>query len=105
MRAALTTLEVIEQEHLAERAAGMRSYLHSELVGALREYEMVKEVRGVGMCCGIEFTAPKTLKLREAFEALRTVHQGLFGQLVVMNLLERGILTQSISMARRAVNI
>ncbi|MGC2111137.1 MAG: aspartate aminotransferase family protein [Candidatus Korobacteraceae bacterium] len=94
MRAGLATLEVIDQESLAKRAERMGAYLRSKLQHALRGYEMVKEVRGVGLFCGIEFSAPKQLKLRAAFEACRAIHAGLFGQIVVMNLFERDILTQ-----------
>jgi ornithine--oxo-acid transaminase len=55
---------------------------------------MVKEIRGVGLFCGIEFAAPRQLRLRAAYEAFRAIHPGLFGQMVVMNMFERGILTQ-----------
>ena len=38
---------------------------------------MVKEIRGLGMLSGIEFTAPRQLKLRIPFETfLRTVVLG-----------------------------
>jgi ornithine--oxo-acid transaminase len=94
MRAGLATLEVIEQEKLAERAQVMGSILRERLKLALERYEMVREVRGEGLFCGIEFQAPRQLRLRASFEACRAIHQGLFGQIVVMNLFRRDILTQ-----------
>ena len=94
MRAGLATLEVVQQEDLAARAESLGHYLREGLRQALAGYEMVKEVRGLGLFCGIEFTGPKQLKLRAAFEAFRAIHAGLFGQVVVMNLFERGVLTQ-----------
>lgn len=94
MRAGLATLEVIEQENLAERAQRMGGLLRGKLQQALQGYEMIGEVRGVGLFCGIEFRAPSQLRLRAAFEAFRAIHAGLFGQMVVMQLFQRGILTQ-----------
>ena len=56
---------------------------------------MVKEVRGVGMLSGIEFQAPRQLRLRVPFEAFRRIHPGMFGQVLVMRLFRDGnILTQ-----------
>jgi ornithine--oxo-acid transaminase len=94
MRAGLATLAVLERENLTERADYMGEYLRAKLRDALQGYEMVKEVRGLGLFCGIEFVRPKQLALRASFEAFRSIHAGLFGQMVVMNLFERGMLTQ-----------
>lgn len=94
MRAGLATLEVVDQERLAERARQMGSMLRQKLQRALDGYEMIQDIRGVGLFCGIEFRTPKQLRLRTAFEAFRTIDAGLFGQMFVMNLFERGILTQ-----------
>ena len=56
---------------------------------------MVKDVRGVGLFCGIEFQAPRHWALRASYEAFRRIHPGMFGQMLVMNLFrEKGILTQ-----------
>jgi ornithine--oxo-acid transaminase len=56
---------------------------------------MVKEVRGVGLFCGVEFQAPRQLTLRASFQAFRQIHPAMFGQMLVMQLFrEKGILTQ-----------
>ena len=56
---------------------------------------MVKEVRGLGLLCGIEFKAPKQLSLRVPFETFRHIHPAMFGQVVVMRLFrDHNILTQ-----------
>ena len=95
MRAGLATLDVLEQENLGERALVMGEVLRERLRDALAGYEMVREVRGMGMMSGIEFQAPKHLKLRAPFEAFRNVHSGMFGQIVVMRLFnDHRILTQ-----------
>jgi len=56
---------------------------------------MVKEVRGVGLFCGIEFQPSRQWTLRASYEAFKRIHPGMFGQMLVMNLFrEKGILTQ-----------
>jgi len=95
MRAALATLEVLEAEQLGQRSIEAGEYLTARLREALRDYEMVKEVRGVGLLMGIEFQAPKHLRLRIPFEAFGAVHPGMFGQILVMRLFrDSGFLTQ-----------
>ncbi|MFN8008325.1 MAG: aminotransferase class III-fold pyridoxal phosphate-dependent enzyme [Terriglobia bacterium] len=95
MRAGLAVLDVLEQEELGDRATDLGEYLRSRLRDVLASYEMVLEVRGVGLFSGIEFRAPKSISLRIPFEAFRKVHPGLFGQALVSKLFkEAGILTQ-----------
>ncbi|MGA2266851.1 MAG: aspartate aminotransferase family protein [Bryobacteraceae bacterium] len=95
MRAGLATLDVLEHESLGERAATLGAQLRRRLSDALAPYEMVKSVRGAGMLSGIEFTAPRQLRLRAAFEAFRRIHPGMFGQVLVMRLFrDQNILTQ-----------
>jgi ornithine--oxo-acid transaminase len=95
MRAGLATLDVLEHERLGDRGAALGEALRSRLREALAPYEMVKEVRGLGMLSGIEFSAPRQLRLRVAFEAFRRIHPGMFGQVMVMRMFrDKGILTQ-----------
>ena len=94
MRAGLATLKVLDEEGLIGRAEFVGRYLRDRLREALEGYEMVKDVRGLGLFCGIEFAKPKQFRRRAAFEAFRAIHAGLFGQMVVMNLFRRGILAQ-----------
>jgi len=47
------------------------------------------------MLSGIEFIAPRQIRLKLAFEAFRAIHPGMFGQTVVMRLFrDKSILTQ-----------
>jgi ornithine--oxo-acid transaminase len=95
MRGALATLEVLERDELGRRSVEAGRYLRSRLTEALCGFEMVKEVRGLGLLMGIEFQAPRQLKLRIPFEAFRAVHGGMFGQILVMRLFrDSGVLTQ-----------
>jgi ornithine--oxo-acid transaminase len=95
MRAALSTLAVLENEELGERSIEAGSYLQARLTDALRDFEMVKEVRGMGLLMGIEFKAPTSLRLRIPYQAFAAVHPAMFGQIVVMHLFrDSGFLTQ-----------
>src|SRR5581483_2183246 len=95
MRAGLATLDTLESERLGERATRLGDELRASLRTALAGYEMVKEVRGKGLLCGIEFQPPSRLTLRLSFEAFRRIHAGMFGQIIVMRLYrEHDILTQ-----------
>jgi len=94
MRAGLATLDVLERERLGDRAAEAGEELRRRLRGMIGRYEMVKEIRGLGLLSGIEFQAPRQLRLRVPFEAFQKIHPGMFGQVMVMGLFRRGVLTQ-----------
>jgi ornithine--oxo-acid transaminase len=95
MRAALATLEVLEQEKLGQRSVEAGKQLLALLDEALLGYEMVRAVRGEGLLLGIEFVTPRSIRLRVPFEAFMRIHPAMFGQIVVMRLFrDSGILTQ-----------
>lgn len=95
VRSGLATLNVLERGRLGERASSFGAALRGRLTEALSGFEMVKEVRGLGMLSGIEFAAPRQLRLRIAFETFRKIHPGMFGQVLVMRLFrDRNIPTQ-----------
>ena len=95
MRAGLATLEVLETERLGARATAMGNELRRRLRETLFGYEMVKDIRGIGLLSGIEFQAPSKIGLRVPFEAFQRIHPGLFGQMVVMRMFrDERILTQ-----------
>jgi ornithine--oxo-acid transaminase len=95
MRAGLATLDVLEKQRLGGRATQFGDKLRAGLREKLSAFEMVKDVRGLGLLCGIEFTTPSKLSLRLPFEAFLQIHPGMFGQMLVMRLFrEHSILTQ-----------
>ena len=95
MCAALATIEVLDRERLPERSERLGIELRDRLRKVLTPYEMVKEVRGEGLLCGIEFQAPRSVSMRVSFEAFKVIHPGLFGQMLVMRLFkDKNILTQ-----------
>ena len=95
MRAGLATLDVLERQALGQRAAVLGEMLRIRLRDELSSFEMVKEIRGLGMLSGIEFKSPSKLTLKIPFESFRAIHPAMFGQIVVMRMFrDRGILTQ-----------
>jgi ornithine--oxo-acid transaminase len=95
MRAGLATLDVLEGETLGPRALRLGEALRARLRDALQSYEMVKEVRGLGMLSGIEFQTPRSVRLWTPFQAFRKIHQAMFGQVIIMRLFrDWQILTQ-----------
>jgi len=95
MRAGLATLDVLEDEQLGKRAAASGERLRSALRERLSSYEMIAGIRGLGLLNAIEFKAPRSLKLRVAFETLAMIHPAVFGQILVMRLFrDHGMLNQ-----------
>ena len=95
MAAGLATLRVIENEGLVRNAAQMGARLLASFEEMRDRYELVKDVRGKGLMLGVEFGAPRSLKLRAAWSLLETVNAGLFCQLITIPLFkEHKVLSQ-----------
>jgi ornithine--oxo-acid transaminase len=95
MAAGLATLEVIQSEALMQNAERMGARLVATFERMIGRHELVKDVRGKGLMIGIEFGAPRSLKLKASWNLLETANSGLFCQLIVIPLLkEHRILTQ-----------
>jgi len=95
MRAGLASLDVLESQQLGPRALELGEEFRAKLRNELAPFEMVKEVRGMGLLSGIEFTAPRKISLRVPFETFHRIHPAMFGQIVVMRMFrEKNILTQ-----------
>ena len=95
MRAGLAALDVLEQEQLGPRALQLGESFRAKLRSELSDFDMVKEVRGMGLLCGIEFVPPKKLAFRTLYEAFKAIHPAMFGQIMVMRMFrEKGMLTQ-----------
>ena len=80
MRAGLATLDVLEHERLGERGARMGAHLRIQLAEALAPYEMVKEVRGLGMLNGIEFRRRGNCACAFPSRAFRRIHPACSGR-------------------------
>jgi beta-alanine--pyruvate transaminase len=66
--AALATIDVYKSEQLFERAAGMASYFE-EAAHSLRGLPYVKDIRNLGLICGIELESVPGKPTARAFDA------------------------------------
>ena len=106
MAAGLAMLDVLESERLSENAARIGARLLRAFEQMAQRYELVKEARGKGLMIGIEFGAPRSLKLKASWSLLETVSPGLFCQLIVIPLLkDHRILTQVAGHGSRTIKL
>jgi ornithine--oxo-acid transaminase len=106
MAAGLATLDVIETERLLDNATRQGARLLRAFDGFAQRYELVKAARGKGLMIGIEFGAPRSLKLKASWNVLETVSAGLFCQLIVIPLFkEHKILTQVAGHASHTIKL
>src|SRR5689334_7038693 len=62
MRAAMARIEVIEQENLAHNARVVGDYLRDKLMGLPERYEVIGDVRGMGLMQSMEFVKDRKTK-------------------------------------------
>jgi acetylornithine/succinyldiaminopimelate/putrescine aminotransferase len=95
MAAGLASLAVVDDEGLVANAERAGRRLQEALQALVDRYELLAEVRGRGLMVGIEFAAPRSLKLRAGWTLLQAARKGLFAQIVVGPLFQRHrVLTQ-----------
>jgi len=93
--AALASLNVIEHDGLVERARSMGELLMGLTRPLVNRFEIVREVRGLGLMWGIELAPPSGRAARRVWEAIERRQPGLFAQLITVPLFhEHRILTQ-----------
>ncbi|MGD0767326.1 MAG: aspartate aminotransferase family protein [Tepidisphaeraceae bacterium] len=96
MAAALASLHVIEEDHLVENAAAMGDYVMEKLRPIAEACPFVSDVRGKGLMFGLDFARPQSsLKLKMAWDMLHKLNFGVFGQMIIIPLMDRHrVLTQ-----------
>jgi len=85
----LRNLQILEEERLVERAAELGAYLQKKLQ-ALRELEIVGDVRGLGLMAGVELVSDKATK--QSFD----VAEGA-ARRVWLEALEHGVIVRPIA--------
>jgi ornithine--oxo-acid transaminase len=83
----LTTLEVIRDEGLVENSALVGGYLMDRLRELAAKYELIREVRGLGLMIAIEFSEPRSLGLKAGWKMIHGIHRNLFCQSILVPLL------------------
>jgi ornithine--oxo-acid transaminase len=95
MVAGLATLATFEDEKIVERAAATGEAFAAALQPLRERYEMLHDVRGLGLMIGLEFAAPESPALRRRFNTMERLRKAMFAQLIVVPLFHRHrILTQ-----------
>ncbi len=96
MAAALATLTVMEEDGIVENAETLGTYAIRQLENITRDCPFAGEVRGKGLMFGIDFKRPEnSLKLQAAWDALHALNFAIFGQMVIVPLMqEHRILAQ-----------
>jgi ornithine--oxo-acid transaminase len=95
MVAGLATLAAFDDERIVERAAETGAALTAALEPLGERYELLHDVRGLGLMVGLEFGRPTTPALRRRFDAMERVRPAMFAQMIVVPLFHRHrILTQ-----------
>jgi ornithine--oxo-acid transaminase len=93
--AGIATLQVIEREGLVERAARLGDLLLDLTRPLVERFEIVREVRGLGLIWAIELGPPSGRAARRLWDAIERRQPGLFAQLVTVPLFrDHRVLTQ-----------
>ena len=93
--AGLATLRVIERERLVERAERLGALLLELTRPLVERYEIVRDIRGLGLMWAIELGPPRGAAGRSVWSAVERAQPGLFAQLVTVPLFhEHRILCQ-----------
>jgi ornithine--oxo-acid transaminase len=84
--AGLATLRVLAREDLIARAARMGELLLELTRPLVARYEIVRDVRGLGLMWAIELGPPKGDGIRSVWRAVERAQPGVFSQLVTVPL-------------------
>lgn len=95
MVAGLATLAAFDDEDIVERARLAGDLWQKALAPLVDRYELLRQVRGMGLMIGLELGEPTSRALRLRYRTIERMRPGLFAQLVVVPLFHRHrILTQ-----------
>ena len=93
--AALASLTVIERDGLADRARELGELLLELTLPLCERFEIVRDVRGMGLIWGIELGPPSGGIARRVWAAVESRQPGLFAQMITVPLFhDHRILTQ-----------
>ena len=95
MVAGLATLAAFDDEDIVGRAERTGADLQAKLRGLAEKYELIQDIRGLGLMIGIEFGEPESRSAGRRFRNLERLRTGMFSQTVVVPLFHRHrIITQ-----------
>ncbi len=95
MVAGLATIAALDDEDIIARAERTGANLQERLRGLAERYDVIHDVRGLGLMVGIEFGEPSSRAAARRFRTLERLRTGMFSQMVVVPLFHRHrIITQ-----------
>jgi ornithine--oxo-acid transaminase len=95
MVAGLATLAAFDDEDIVARAERIGADLQAKLRALADRYELIRDIRGLGLMIGIEFGEPQARSAGRRFRTLERLRTGMFSQTVVVPLFHRHrIITQ-----------
>jgi hopanoid-associated sugar epimerase len=95
MVAGLATLATFDDEDIVSRAERTGADLQGKLRGLAEQYDLIQDIRGLGLMIGIEFGEPQSRSAGRRFRTLERLRTGMFSQTVVVPLFHRHrIITQ-----------
>jgi ornithine--oxo-acid transaminase len=95
MVAGLATLAAFDDEDILARTERTGADLQAKLRGLAERYDLIRDVRGLGLMIGIEFGEPSSRSAARRFRTLERLRTGMFSQMVVVPLFHRHrIITQ-----------
>jgi ornithine--oxo-acid transaminase len=95
MVAGLATLATFDDEDIVSRAERTGADLRGKLRGLAEQYDLIQDIRGLGLMIGIEFGEPQSRSAGRRFRTLERLRTGMFSQTVVVPLFHRHrIITQ-----------
>src|SRR5579884_878529 len=101
MAAGLATLHELREQRLVERSAVLGERLLELTLPLVERYDVVREVRGLGLMWAIEFGEPS--RRARTYRFVDRLQQGLFAQLVVVPLFKDHRVVSQVAGHRMAV--
>ncbi len=89
MVAGLAVIDEIRRRDLLDNANDLGDLALKHMTALKEKYEMVHDVRGMGLMFAIELGSPKSLRLKLQWKAISAMGPGLFAQIVVRPLLTK----------------
>jgi ornithine--oxo-acid transaminase len=83
----LITLEIIREESIVENSARIGAYLMERLKNLAQKYELVREVRGLGLMIAVEFDKPQSASLKIGWKMIHKINHDLFCQSILVPLM------------------
>ncbi len=102
----LATLDVINEDRIVENSDEVGTYMMNRLHDLAGKYELIREIRGLGLMIAVEFGEPKSLLLKTGWKMITGLHHNLFCQSILVPLMmDHHILAQVSGHGRHIIKL